>query len=323
MTAQGELLLSLLAMHAEEQAKSASDNKRWQIKRYFEEGRPTYFRIYGYKWAKETLEIIPEEAQVVRRIFEMYLSGMGRTAIAKRLNSEGITINGCPWQEMSIFYILRNEKYTGDMLLQKWHTPDYRTKKRLPNRGQWRQYLVRECHEPIIDREMFEAAQLEIERRKRTFAPRGNAPLSSKEQPKLFTGLIKCKACGSAFYYKNKREKSSGKYIPLWMCRKYLELGKDYCSAKQIRESILIEKTREVLGLSQETEITRELILAHITAIESVVDNRLRFYLTDGRIETVTWENRSRRESWTPEMKQKVREKALARIKTRKEANHA
>ena len=85
----------------------------------------------------------------------------------------------------------------------------------------------------------------------------------------------------------------------------------------------MIDKTREVLGLSRETEITRELILAHITAIESVVDNRLRFYLTDGRIETVTWENRSRRESWTPEMKQKAREKTLARNKTRKEANHA
>lgn len=99
-----------------------------------------------------------------------------------------------------------------------------------------------------------------------------------------------------------------------------MELGKHYCNSKRIRESILIDKTREVLRLNPDTELTRELIDLHITSIESAAGNRLRFFFTDGKVEEVSWSNPSRRESWTPEMREKARQKAKAMHAKRKEA---
>lgn len=318
LSKQGELLLSLLASHAEDQSRSASENKRWQIQRYFENGQPTYFRMYGYNWIDGHLEIIPEEAEIVRRIFAMYLDGMGREAIAHKLNSEGILTNrGKPWQSTSIYEVIRNEKYTGDMKLQKWRTPDFRTKKQHRNKGEWGHYYVSGSHEPIIDLATFEAAQAEIARRKTVHAtPQKDRTDSS---PTLFCGILKCGLCGSPYRYKNQWVKTSQIHTPIWRCGTYVRLGKNYCSAKQIRESILVEKTKEVLGLSQETELTRDLIVDNFTAIESAAGNRLRFYRKDGRIDVVEWQNPSRSQSWTPEMKQKAKEKSLEANKRRKE----
>ncbi|MBQ7802559.1 recombinase family protein [Candidatus Saccharibacteria bacterium] len=312
MSAQGELLITFLALHAEEQAKSASDNKRWQIRRYFEEGIPTYFRIYGYRMIDNHLEIVPEEAEVIRRIFAMYLDGMGKEAIARTINAEWGNSTK-QWTFHSVTEVLKNEKYTGNMLLQKTYRPDFRTKKKMINRGQWAQYLVRDSHEAIIDQKTFEEVQLEIERRQKRFV---NKPRI--EHQNLFKGIVSCGICGAKFQHKNVREKSSDSHFPALICNTYLTLGKEKCPAKRIRESILIEKTKEVLNLSASTELSRDLILARITAIESATDNRLRFYLKDGSVKVTQWQNPSRRESWTPEMKQKARERSLAQNQARK-----
>lgn len=313
----GELLLTLLAQYAEEEARSASENKRWQIRRDFETGRPTYVRLYGYKWVDGKLEVIPEEAAIIRRIFAEYLAGSGIQAIANELNRDNIPSFRTVWRRTVIYEILRNEKYVGDLLLQKWHTPDFRSKARYKNRGQWRQYYVHDAHEPIIDRETFEAVQAEIARRQALYYAGDCKPTGT-----LFAGLITCKQCGAKYLYKNMYVKSSQAYIPLWICGTYLTLGKSHCSAKRIRESILIDKTREVLGLSNTEELTREKILAHLTAIESAADNQLRFFFIDGSVKVVRWQNPSRRESWTPEMRQKARERTLAQNAARKEVNH-
>ena len=316
-SADGEFLLSLLAMYAEEEARSASENKRWQIQKYFEAGRPTYFRIYGYRWIDEHLEIVPEEAEVVRKIFDMYLSGMGREAIARKLNEEFITLWGAPWRPGTIYKTLRNEKYVGDMLLQKTYRPDFRTKKKYINKGQWKQYLVQNCHEPIIDRATFEAVQTEITRRQYQ-----NVSEPNHSQKALFSGLLICGLCKKNYRYKNKREKHSNSHIPAWLCGTYLDLGKEYCPAKQIKESIIIEKTKQVLGINENTELTREIILANIDSIESAADNKLRFFLKNGKVEIIPWENPSRSKSWTPEMRARARQKALEIAKRRKEGNH-
>ena len=317
MSKQGELLLALLASHAEEQSRAASENKRWQIQRYFENGQPTYFRMYGYDWVDGHLEIIPEEAEVVRRIFVMYLDGMGREAIARTLNSEGKTLWGNPWQSSSIYKTLRNEKYSGDMLLQKTFTQDFRTKKRRTNKGEQAMYHVEASHEPIIDKETFEAVQKEILSRQKQLDGKDSSATGT-----LFCGLITCGKCGKKYGYKSKRQKSSNSSYPVWICRTYLTLGINHCDAKTIRESVLVEKTKEVLGLSANTELTRDLITANFTSIESAADNRLRFYRKDGRIDVVEWKNPSRSQSWTPEMKQKARERAIETNKRRKEVGH-
>lgn len=315
-SADGDLMMTLIAMFAEEEAQSASENKRWQIQKYFEAGRPTYFRMYGYKWVDERLEVIPEEAEIVRRIFDMYLSGMGREAIARKLNTEGITMRGSRWHSVTIYNFLRNEKYTGNMLLQKTYRIDFRTKKDIRNKGERRQYYVEESHEAIISHETFIKTQAEIASRQE----QSNGKNVKKDES-LFCGIILCKQCGGKYRYKNQRIKTSNTYVPTWKCATFLDYGKDYCSAKQIRESILIDKTKQVLGISQDKELNREMVLANIDHIESAADNKLYFFLKNGKVEVVSWENPSRSKSWTPEMKALAKQKSLEwnKKKTKKE----
>ena len=304
MSRQGELLISLLAMHAEEQSKSASDNKRWQIKRYFESGVPTYVRMYGYQMIDNHLEIIPEEATLVQRIYDLYLSGLGFYAIAKRLNAEGHTFFNRKWKHTDVIRILDNEKYKGDMLLQKTYRPDYRTKKKRYNHGELAQYYVSGSHEAIIPPEIYDKVKVEGGRRRELYSVTD----SEKEKEPLFKNLIVCGHCKTHFVQKM-NPTSTGRY-PVYKCQKKIYSGKDSCGSKQIRESILIQKTKEVLNLAEETELTREIILENITAIVSVADNQLRFYHTDGHVTIANWQNPSRKDSWTEEMKERARQKA-------------
>jgi len=99
------------------------------------------------------------------------------------------------------------------------------------------------------------------------------------------------------------------------MCQGYEKLGKSYCQSKRIRQDVLAEKTRQVLGLPEGAELTNEYLREQIKKIEIPANYMIRYYLMNGRIETVTWQNPSRRLSWTPEMKRKVAEKNRARAK--------
>lgn len=242
--ANGELMLTLLAMYAEEEARSASENQKWRIQKMFEEGRPNTGRMLGYCLKDGQLTIIPEEAEIVRMIFDDYLSGMGRLAIAKKLNAMHVpTVRGCDdWREGSIYRILHNEKYTGDMILQKTYVEDFRTKKGVINRGEKRKYFVENSHEAIISKEIFERAQAEAERRKTKIK------LPEKCMKTLFTGMLTCACCGKHF---NRRVANvSTKYAkPAWICATFMRKGKKYCNNRQIPEKILIAKTQEVLGL--------------------------------------------------------------------------
>lgn len=306
-SADGDLMLSLIAMFAEEEARSASENKRWQIQKQFEEGKPTYFRMLGYKWIDGQLSIIPEEAEIVRRIFSDYLSGIGRMQIAHKLNAEGITCGKRVWRAASIETILKNEKYTGNMLLQKHYVDDFRTKKTKRNKGERRQYYVEESHEPIIPMKQFKLVQAEIARREKLYESR------HKGVTHLFSRMIVCGMCGAGFTRKNAPTSSEKKHIPVWMCTTFDTLGKEFCPAQRIQEEILIEKTREVLQLPETSMLNREILLESITRIEVPAHNNLRYYLKNGHIETIEWENASRSKSWTAEMRRKAREKTYAR----------
>ena len=263
------------------------------------------------------MEVIPKEAEIVRRIFREYLSGMGKEVIARNLNKDGIPSLTSKWRPSTIHEMLRNEKYTGSMLLQKKITPDFRTKKQKKNRGEARQYLVENCHEPIIVKEIFDAVQREIIARQAQ-----NDGANERRVDSPFYGLVRCAQCGKLYRCKNQREKSSNTYFLVWRCSTFMDIGKTYCSAKQIRESILIDKTKQVLGIDKNAELTREMILAHIDSIESAADNKLRFFLKNGKVEIVPWENPSRSKSWTPEMRERARQKSLEIAKRRKEGNH-
>ena len=156
----GELLLTLLAMYAEEEARSASENQKWRIQKLYDQGKPAGGHTFGYRLAGERFEVVPEEAEIVKEIFRLYLSGMGYSKIARTLIERHGT-----WSVASVRNILLNEKYAGDLLLQKTFSEDFRTKKKRKNTGEVRKVYVKNSHEAIIDRQTFEAVQQEIARR--------------------------------------------------------------------------------------------------------------------------------------------------------------
>ncbi len=136
----GELLLTLLAMYAEEEARSASENQLWRVRRKFENGEPWVGKMLGYRLIDGKLTIIPEEAEIVKQIFTDYLSGMGANAIANKLFQSGISTDSIKkWSYSGVYRILRNEAYTGNLLLQKTYRPDFRTKVSKINHGDVRQ----------------------------------------------------------------------------------------------------------------------------------------------------------------------------------------
>lgn len=303
----GELLLTLLAMYAEEEARSASENQKWRIKKKFENGEPWVGRMLGYRLGKGKLEVVPEEAKIVQKIFSDYLSGTSIQAITRQLNAQAVpSYSGKMWNRSSVYHILENEKYTGDMILQKTYRPDFRTKKTTINRGQKPKYQVENSHEAIISKEDFLAVQEKLKQNKQPVRKKGS---------NLFTGLIKCGLCRSSYI----RCKSQKHFI--WACNRYRELTKAVCPAQSIPETILIEKTREVLGLSTDDVLDRELLLSKIKKIIVQKPYQLIFYLKNDTIITVGWQHKPRSESWTPEMREAARQKTLARHEERRKQN--
>jgi hypothetical protein len=171
------------------------------------------------------------------------------------------------------------------------------TKKQKRNYGEMPRYFAEGTHPPIIGMEVFEAAgRIRQER-----AARFNAKDTSRNRYP-FSGKISCGNCGKKY----KRKKAVGKFN--WQCSTFLQEGKAFCPAKQISEATLMAVAAEVLELQEfdETEFNNR-----ITEIRVPGDNRLAFFFNDGRIVNREWQDRSRRESWTDEMKQEARERAI------------
>lgn len=287
LSGDGEFMLTILASFAQEESLSASENQKWKIRKNFEDGQPSYTRLIGYYLNGDTFIIIPEEAEVVRLIFNSYLSGMGLLAICKMLMEEGYpTINGGQWRESTMRRILTNEKYVGDMLLQKTFREDHITKKTRRNKGQLPKYYIEDAHEPIIDRGTFRKVQEEIKRRAKKYAT-DMKPITQSD----FTKKIVCEQCGAHY---RRKVVAGGKVV--WICGTFNRLGKAYCPSQQIPEEIL----KELIGSTELSEI------------RIPCANTVKIVLPDGTETVRTWQNRSRSESWTLEMKQKARERRLS-----------
>lgn len=312
LSADGEFILTILALFAQEESRSASENVKWRIRKKFEKGIPTYTDLYGYCFKEGTFYIVPEEAEVVKQIYADFLSGMGKYAIAKKLNRQGIqTKKHSLWREITIRDILTNEKYTGDLLLQKTFRQDHISKKTLKNHGEYPMYAIENNHEAIIDKAVFADVQKEIKRRKEKIKP-----IKLPTEPHLFTGLLCCGLCGKHFH---RKIVSHGKNTPqktIWKCATFLLHGKDACPAKQIAESILIQKTSEVLGTDDWDWKT---LMERFREIQVPEHNHLVYVFRDGHTEDIYWQNPSRRESWTPGMKERARQRQLAIIERRKQ----
>ena len=269
----GELMLTVLAAYAQEESLSASENQKWRIKRNFEQGKIGSIKMLGYSRNKDgVLEIVPEEAETVRMIFQDYLSGMGRLSICNKLNELHIpTRYGSQWTPEAVRRILRNEKYCGDLLLQKSFRENHLTKRKIENHGEYPQYYVEEAHEAIIDRDTFLAVQ-NLMKERQQFAPE----TSAVSYP--FTSMIKCGCCGKSYRRKVQQ------YRVIWICSTYNSKGKKYCpDSKQIPEDRIYSACCEVLALE---EFDTEIFKKHIRQIIVSEPNVLTFQFADGHEQT-------------------------------------
>ena len=291
-SSEGELMLTIIASYAQEESLSASENQKWRVRQQFQNGKPWRGFMMGYRYDGEKYVIVPEEAEVVRSIFRDYLDGKGIAAIMKRLNEEGIlTQQGFTWHQSAVSRILRNYAYTGNLLLQTKFRENHLTKRTLVNHGELPQYHAENTHEPIIDIGTYNLVQLEMARRAERFAK----PQTKAKYP--FTGLITCAGCGK--HYRRKVTKTG----PVWICTTYNTLGKKACPSKAIPETTLMALAAEIDDFSK------------ITAITADKDNTLVFSLINGETIVKQWKDRSRSESWTPEMRAAVGKKTKERSK--------
>lgn len=225
-----ELYLVIYAGFAQSESESMSKNITWSYRKNFEDGKCIYIykKLLGYKkGADGTPEIVPEEAVIVERIFNMFLAGMTAEGISNILKAEKIEVPGkeLNFSKKMILGILQNEKYCGDCILQKTVTVDCISKTRKKNEGEAPMYLVENGHPAIVSREVFNRVQEEISRRK-ALPPQSKkkaVTASGKYSKYALTEVLKCGECGSR--YKRVTWTSSGKKQIVWRCVSRLDYG--------------------------------------------------------------------------------------------------
>ena len=239
----GEILITILSSLAQEESRNISENTRWGVVRRFENGKMivNHNKFMGYtKNENGDLVIVPEEAEIVRLIFRLYLEGYSAKKISRYLEENGIkTATGQDkWYDSVIFKMLRNEKYMGDALLQKTYTVDFMTKKKVINKGIVPQYYVEDDHEPIIPKELFYRVQEELARR----ASMNKAAVTKKKDQKsrfsseyALTGLLRCGDCGQE--YRRVTWARNGKKKIVWRCNNRLTNGTKHC-----KKSVTLEE---------------------------------------------------------------------------------
>ena len=160
LSGDGELMLTILASFAQEESLANSENMKWRFKKRFEQGRPSSTVMLGYKLVGEEFVIIPDEAEIVRFIFTEFVNGATRMEILAKLRaSDYKPKNGGMWNYSSINEILRNEKYSGTLVLQKYFRENHITKKAVRNKGEMPKFRVENNHPAIIPMQMFNQAQ--------------------------------------------------------------------------------------------------------------------------------------------------------------------
>ena len=292
ISADGELMLTILASYAQEESRSASENQKWRVRANFEQGIPWNGAMMGYRLRNGAYTIVPEEAAIIKAIFADYLTGLGYNAIAQNLNERNIpSPTGKRWCSSTIQKMLKNCTYAGNLVLQRTYSENHITKRMRPNKGELPKYLVEGAHEAIIDTETFEMVQAEIARRVEKHGPK---KVATKSYP--YTGLLECANCGKKY-----RRKVTATQV-VWICATFNTLGKKYCASKQIPETML--------------DLHTAMVTSDISTISKIVvaeNNTLYYHMRDGRIVMQKWEDRSRAASWTPEMREAARQNAKER----------
>jgi DNA invertase Pin-like site-specific DNA recombinase len=254
LDSKGEILLTIMASLAQQESQSLSQNVKLGIQYRYQQGKIhiNHNRFLGYTKDKDgNLVIVPEEAEIVKRIYREYLEGSSMLQIARGLEADGILTGAGNhrWHTSTINKILRNEKYIGDALLQKTYTVDFLSKKRVPNNGIVPQYYVENSHEPIIPREIFMQVQEQLVKRRCVhISKNGKKRNYSNKHP--LSQMVFCGNCHEIFrrvHWNNRGYKSI-----VWRCVSRLEEKESDCTSPTINEETLqtavIKAINELLG---------------------------------------------------------------------------
>ena len=246
LESDSEILITMMGAFAQAESESMSGNISWGKRQAMKEGKVVihYKNFYGYEKGEDGKpRIIPEQAEVVRKIYDSFLVGYSVRMIKAELEAQGVpaTKGGTVWSESVIRGILKNEKYCGDALMQKTFVQDCISKKQLRNRGQLPMYLKRNNHEGIVSRDTFNAVRAEFARRNagrapsQKLAPTGRSCYSAKY---ALTERLVCGECGTL--YRRCVWTKRGEKFAVWRCASRVDYATRYChSSPTLREDAL------------------------------------------------------------------------------------
>ena len=248
LDASGEILITILSSLAQQESQSISQNVRMGFQYRMQEGKgflnTDKFLGLTKGDTKYDYVIVPEEAETVRRIYREFLDGYSPAMIARHLERDGILTPAKreKWCPATVLSILSNEKYCGDMLLQKTFVEDYLTHKTVKNTGQLPQYFVEDHHDPIVPKEVYFQVQGEIMRRKKVKDP----TKVRKAEEKPLIRRVYCGKCGAMY---NRCTTETGIF---WRNR----VRKD-CKCKSAKEEAIVKAVEEAFGKIDYTELTK------------------------------------------------------------------
>ena len=302
ISGEGEMILTFLAVFAQEESRSVSENMKWRVKKDFEQGIMWGGKsCLGYKLENRKLVLVPEEAEIVKHIYHLYIEGYGDQTICKILERDGIKpYMGKRWHTSSIYNILNNYNYTGDLILQKTFRENYLTKKKKTNHGEFDKYFIKEAHAPIVSKEVFIKA---MKIRKHRLS-RINTNPNRKQY--TFSGMLKCGICGRGYSHKNTS------YKEVWRCSFAVKRGVNECSSKQVPNDKVIEASKHILNMEH---FDVDYFKSKVNWIEVMPDKLLVFHMKEESTKDYKWTQPSRKDVWTHEMKEKARIKTLNRLK--------
>ena len=232
---ESEFLITIHGAFAQSESEDTSSRVRWGIQQSMRTGKANiqFKNLLGYKKGSDgEMVIVPEQAETVKLIYEMYLSGKTLRSIKESLEARGLqnAAGTTEWTTSNLRTILSDEKYCGDVLRQKTFIRDCISKQVVKNTGQRPKYLIQNHHDAIIPREQFDAVQFEMARRKaqtdrsRKSVPTGMGKYSGKY---ALSGLLFCGECGTA--YRRVVWTQHGEKRAVWRCTSRLDYGKKYC----------------------------------------------------------------------------------------------
>lgn len=269
-----ELRLAIMSSIAQEESRKTSERVKWGQKRQMEQGVVFGRSMLGYDVENGKMTINEEGAKIVRLIFHKFVNeGKGTHVIARELREEGIRpIRVKEWQNTVILRIIRNEKYCGDLVQKKTYTPDFLSHEKKYNRGQEEFVIIKDHHEPIISRELFEEANRILD--ERSLSQEGKAKHSNRYP---FSGKIKCGCCGSSYVARYKTRKDGSRY-KAWRCNEAAKHGSPHvdkagnqvgCTGASIRNE---DATHIMFLVTKELKLKQTKIIKNlISIIQSII----------------------------------------------------